>query len=191
MTSFARARSRVPIVDESTVAEARAGDPDATGRLATAVFRRLLAFYRYSGLSIDEAEDLAADAMETVVSRLGELRKPNSFEAWVWAIGRTKLRGFLRKERRPPAHEPMTPAADGPADRLIAQEEHAAIRSALTSLSPRDKELLWLREVEELSFREIASRVGASSGTVRVACMRARRRLQRAYEERLPVDEGD
>ncbi len=183
--------SRAPIVAPLTIQAARGGDPAAVGRMATAVYRRLLAFYRYSGLRPDEAEDLAADAMEAVITKLQDLRRPESFDSWVWAIGRTKLRGFLRTERRPRAVEPMPVVAPDPAEVTVLNEEHADIRAALARLSDRDKELLWLREVEGLSYGEIGSRLGAASGAVRVACMRARRRLQRAYEQPLPHDGRD
>ena len=60
-------------------------------------------------------------------------------------------------------------------------DEHRRIRLALENLSPKDRELLWLREVEGLEYDDIARRLGATAGTVRVACHRARRRLEAAY----------
>ena len=179
-----RAVPRNPIASPSTVAAAREGDEAATGRLALEVFRRVLAFFRYAGLRSDEAEDLAADTMEAVVAGLADLRAAESFDAWVWAIARKKLQGFLRTERRPRAVEPSPPHPSGPAELTILGEEHHDIRAALARLSARDRELLWLREVEGLSYAEIGSRLGAATGAVRVACLRARRRLERAYRGR-------
>ena len=48
-------------------------------------------------------------------------------------------------------------------------------------ITMKDRELLWLREVEGLSYEEIGGRLSAAAGTVRVACHRARKRLERAY----------
>jgi RNA polymerase sigma factor (sigma-70 family) len=75
----------------------------------------------------------------------------------------------------------VVPEAPGPAEQVIVEEEHAQIRSALTSLSTRDRELLWLSEVEGLTYAEVGGRIGAATGTTRVACHRARRRLEEAY----------
>ena len=60
-------------------------------------------------------------------------------------------------------------------------DEHRRIRVALSGLTPKDRELLWLREVEGLEYEDIATRLGATAGTVRVACHRARRRLEALY----------
>jgi RNA polymerase sigma factor (sigma-70 family) len=51
----------------------------------------------------------------------------------------------------------------------------------MSQLSTRDRQLLWLREVEGLSYDDIGSRLGATVGTVRVACHRARQRLEEVY----------
>lgn len=190
MSTVARRRVSRPVASPPDVAAARAGDADAAGRVATAVFRRTLAFFRFSGAPPATAEDLAADTAEAVIGRLGDLRDPGAFDAWVWAIARTRLRAWIRKTRRPAALEPATVPDDGPEELAVLEEEHAALRRALRRLAPRDRELLWLREVEELSYAEIGGRLGASSGAVRVACMRARRRLERTYRETRGGEDG-
>ncbi len=174
---------RHPLVPTEVVRDARRGDHAAVGRLGTEVFRRVLAFYRYAGLADAQAEDLAAEALETVIARLSRLRDATAFDSWVWAIARTKLRGWIRTHRRPIRVQPMSAVPPGPAEQAILGEEHAAIRAALLRLGPRDRELLWLREVEGLTYAEIGGRLGAAVGTVRVACLRARRRLERAFDE--------
>ena len=68
-----------------------------------------------------------------------------------------------------------------PEDAVHLSDEHTQIRTALETLSPKDRSLLWLRDVEELSYEEIGGRVGSTVGTVRVAYHRARNRLEEAY----------
>lgn len=188
MTATSR---RERIVPTSVVTAARGGDDSALGQLGSASFRRLLAFYRYSGLAPYEAEDLAAETVAVVIGTLGRLRDEEAYDGWMWAIARNKLRGWLRRRRRRDPVEPLSPEAAGPEDSYLLSEEHEGIRLALASLSQRDRELLWLREVEGLSYEEIGGRLGSATGAVRVASHRARKRLEKAFrgengEEDLP-----
>jgi len=173
-------------VSFGTVAAARDGDSDAMGRLCTLVHPRLVAFYRYSGLPAEAAQDVAGDVIEDIVTRLSTLRNPEAFDAWMWSIGRNRLRGWIRVTRRPARFEPVAPTPPGPEERAIDADDHSRIIQALSMLSKRNRELLWLREVEGLSYEEIGGRLGAATGTIRVACHRARRQLEKAYQK-----EGD
>ncbi len=143
----------------------------------------MVAFFIGAGVPPSDADDLAADTCEGIVKNISKLRQPEAFEAWFWAIGRAKLRTWIRRRRRPGRFEPVKAPGNTPAEALVEGEEHAEIRLALGFLSPKDRELLWLREVEGLSYEEIGGRLRAAAGTVRVACHRARKRLESAYEE--------
>jgi RNA polymerase sigma-70 factor (ECF subfamily) len=171
------------LVPLEVVVAARDGDRDSLGRLCTLIHPRLIGFYRYSGLTASESEDLAGDVIEDVLTRLATLRSPKAFDAWMWSIGRNRLKGWIRVNRRPDRYEPSTPAASGPEERAIDADDHSRIRGALTMLSLKDRELLWLREVEGLSYEEIGGRLSAATGTIRVACHRARKKLEQAYQE--------
>ena len=165
------------------VERAAHGDRTALHEILAAGYPKLASFYRGLGLTRSDAEDLAADACEAIVGGLGGLRDPAAFEAWFWAIARNRFRGMLRRRRRDSVIEPMTVPGELPGDRLETAEDHSEIRRALDRVSPRDRELLWLREVVGLSYDEIANRQGAAAGAVRVSLHRARRRLERAYHE--------
>jgi RNA polymerase sigma factor (sigma-70 family) len=166
---------------ESLVVRARAGDLHALSKLLTAGFPRLVGYFRASGVGPAEADDLAADTLESLLRHIARLRRAASFEAWFWTIARTRLRTWIRKNRRPKRHEPVPPSPPLPGELVEMADEHAQIRGALRVLSARDRELLWLREVEGLSYEEIATRFQLAAGTVRVACHRARQRLEDAY----------
>ena len=171
------------LVPLEVVSAAHNGDRDSLARLCKLVHPRLIGFYRYSGLTTDEAEDLSGDVIEDIITRLTSLRNTKAFDAWMWSIGRNRLKGWIRVNRRPSRFEPTTPAASGPEERAIDADDHSRIRGALTMLSMKDRELLWLREVEGLSYEEIGGRLSAATGTIRVACHRARKKLEQAYQE--------
>jgi RNA polymerase sigma-70 factor (ECF subfamily) len=177
-------------VPEFTVAAARAGDHEAIGELGAAAFRRIVTFYRYTGVSADHAEDLAADAVESIIGGLPGLNEVAKYDAWMWSIARNRLRDYWRSNRRPAAREPLTPDPLDPSELAVLDEEHRAIRTALQSLSLKDRELLWLREVVQLDYGSIGDRLEMTATAARVASHRARKRLQRAYETIEPEEEA-
>ncbi|MGI9642005.1 MAG: RNA polymerase sigma factor [Acidimicrobiia bacterium] len=172
---------------ELLVAAARSGDHAAIGSLAGDAYRTSVAFYRYTGVSADHAEDLAADAVESIITKLPSLRSVRKYDAWMWTIIRNRLRDYWRTQKAGDAFEPASPTPMHPEEIAIIKEEHATVREALGTLSLKDRELLWLREVLGLDYRTIAERTGTSAATTRVACHRARVRLQKAFES---VEEG-
>lgn len=162
------------------IESARTGDRDALGAILGSGFPKLVAFYRGMGLPAAEAEDVASEAVMGMVKGISRLREPDAFEGWFWTIARNRVRTQLRRRSRV-VRELDGPSPDGPVDRVMLREEHEQIRRALAELPPRDRELLWLREVEGLSHEDIAGRMKMAAGAVRVACLRARRRLEEAY----------
>lgn len=164
------------------VAAARAGERDALGGILIAGFPRLVAFYRGVGLSPADAEDLAAETTEGIVRNLSTLRDVAAFEGWFWTVARNRLRSRLRTLRRTTT-ELAYPMVPDPGDLAVEAEEHVTVRLALARLTERDRMILWLREVEGLEYDEIGGHLSLPGPSVRVAALRARRRLEAAYRE--------
>ena len=74
---------------------------------------------------------------------------------------------------------------------LIAAEESTLVLAALADLPPAFREVLVLREIEELSYAEIADVIGSPPGTVMSRLSRARAELKRALEARIERDKTD
>lgn len=166
------------------VERASQGDQAASEALYRAIQPRLKAFLRYQGFDEATGEDIAASVSEVVLTKIGTLRNPVTFEAWFWTITRNQVHGWLRRQQRDATHaDPMTADPIPPDESVIAGEEHRAIREALSLLSEADRNLLWLREVEGLSYKDIANTLGAATGAIRVRCHRARKRLAAAFEK--------
>ena len=72
--------SRGSLVPLEVVNAAHNGDRDSLGRLCEIIHPRLIGFYRYSGLTAHEAEDLSGDVIEDVITRLSSLRKTKAFD---------------------------------------------------------------------------------------------------------------
>ncbi|MCA1735377.1 MAG: sigma-70 family RNA polymerase sigma factor [Actinobacteria bacterium] len=179
-TSLAPARTAWP-PDRSIVVAAAKGDRRAMAELLTEAHPRVLSFLRGMGLRREAAEDVSADVAEAVVKGIFRLRDPVAFEAWFWSVARNQLRSWFRSQRRARRNEQVMMAPATPEDWAIERDDHGRIRQAMAALSLNDRQLLWLREVEGLAYEELATRFGSSAATIRVACHRARQRLQVAY----------
>lgn len=81
-----------------------------------------------------------------------------------------------------------TPSAE---DVLIAAEGHALVLRALAGLQPAFREVLVLREIEELSYAEIAVVIGSPIGTVMSRLSRARVELKRRLAGLMAGDRAD
>ena len=163
------------------VVAAGGGDVAAMARVLAAAHPRLVAFYHGVGMPFDLVDDIVAETMEGTARNLSRLRDPDAFEGWFWTIARNRMRTALRRHRsrKTPTDAFVSPST--PEEALLVSDEHARIRTAMVALSKRDRELLWLREVEGLDYEDIGTRLGATVGTVRVACHRARKRLEEEF----------
>jgi len=87
----------------------------------------------------------------------------------------------------------MQVPADGPSpeDILIGAGEQALVKRALTELAPIFREAIVLREIEAMSYREIAELTGAPIGTVMSRLARGRSELRKTLTRMMAKDESD
>ena len=108
---------------------------------------------------------------------LPRLRNTESFDAWLCGITanrcRTWRRTWTRRRRRDALGKPAELT-----ERRTDDDLGASIRQAMDRLSARDREIIVLRFIEELSPEAIGRALGLSRGAVDVRVHRARKRLQ-------------
>lgn len=127
-----------------------------------------------------EAEDLVQETLVRAVQRRGELRDPTRLRAWLLTIERSVFLNSVRGLR--PRLEvldgglfPARVELTGDLEReLLAGSLSDELSAALDALPEEQREALWLREVEELSYEEIAGVQQCPVGTVRSRLARAR-----------------
>jgi RNA polymerase sigma-70 factor (ECF subfamily) len=115
--------------------------------------------------------------------------------AWMLRIIRNTCFTWLAKNR---AAEPLASfdetrhgaatASAAPDAPLLAGETRELLRQALAQLPEEYREVIVLRELEEMSYREIAVVTGAPIGTVMSRLARARERLQKVLTQRRPEE---
>jgi RNA polymerase sigma-70 factor, ECF subfamily len=146
-----------------------------------------------------EAEDLVQETYVRALRSLSRLRTDSNLKAWLFTILRNVWLNQLRKRRSGPLFVGLDDW-DGVADRTaelsknaydtyVSKTEASRVRSAIQMLPIESREVILLREYEELSYREIASVLDCPSGTVMSRLARARTKLRTLLSETLQCSE--
>lgn len=140
-----------------------------------------------------EAEDLVQETYVRAIEAFDRLRQDSNLKGWLFTILRNLWLNRVRKHRTGPQivdvdaeeHTAEQLAGNLPdAHQILESEEDAErVRRALGKLSPEFREILVLREYEDLSYQEIASVLGCPAGTVMSRLGRARARLRTILTE--------
>jgi RNA polymerase sigma-70 factor (ECF subfamily) len=142
-----------------------------------------------------EAQDLAQDAMLHLMDRL-VTTIPDRYPAWrsrvVLNLCRDRQRRLDVRRRKERAAEIALPQRlPRPDDSARQQEVRQVLREALGSLTPREREVFVLRDLEGASFAEVAAILGLAEGTARTFLSLARRRLRNLLGPRLASGAGE
>jgi len=149
---------------------------------------RLLAFCRGILGSAEDAEDVLQDVFVNAhIAMLADSRALN-LRPWLYRIARNRCLNHLRR----PAPEGTDsieahPAANGAStlERVQRREELRAIFSGVAELPETQRTALVLREIDDLSYEEIAQAMGTTLGAVKSLLVRARMALAEASEGRV------
>ncbi len=139
-----------------------------------------------------DAEDMVQDAYLRAFRYFDGFAGDNP-RAWVLSIvRRVCFDGLRRRGQDREAIDPDTEveaieetpesAASNPETTLIRAADRELLDRLITSLPPAYREVIVLRELEELSYRDIADVIGVPLGTVMSRLARARGRLQQAWQ---------
>ena len=147
-----------------------------------------------------EAEDAAQDTVIKVYLNLKNFRGDSQFRTWALSIARNEGLGRLRKAgtRREDSLDAETDEQTGdytpailtswreiPSETLEREELGAILRKAIDGLPEIYRNVVLLRDIEEMDVRETATALGITEGAVKVRLHRARALLQRDLAPRL------
>lgn len=147
-----------------------------------------------------DAEDSAQETVIKVYQNLGKFRGDSQFRTWVLSIARNEGLGRLRKitTRREDSLEAETDEQSGdytpailtswrevPTQALEQKELGAILRKAIEGLPEIYRNIVLLRDIEEMDIRQTAAALGISETAVKVRLHRARALLQRALAPQL------
>jgi RNA polymerase sigma-70 factor (ECF subfamily) len=177
-------------LERALLERARAGDQDAFAQLAS---RHREAIYRAAYWILrdtDEALDATQEALLKAYRYLDRFEERASFRTWVRRIAsNAALDRVARRKRAAAAALPEVELADPSArradDQVEREERRRLVREAIDALPEAARAAVVLRDVEGLSYAEIASALGVPKGTVMSRIHHGRQLLRRKLAAQL------
>lgn len=167
--------------DRALVERALAGDEHAFAALVDRYGQPILSLCVASTLDAAEAEDLSQEIFVSAWRNLGRFRGESSFSTWLFALARNACIDRARRARRRPLVGLPEQAAEFAAfEPGAASIDAAEVFTAARTLSLPLRQALLLRDLQGLSYEEIAALEDVPIGTVRSRIAAARAALAEA-----------
>jgi RNA polymerase sigma-70 factor (ECF subfamily) len=179
--------------DDALVLALQAGREEAYERLISR-FQQPVFNLAYRLLTdTGDASDVTQEVFLKVFRSIGTFRAQSALKTWIYRIAvnesHNRRRWLFRHrhnevgleeefEDSEPRERAIPDAGRSPFDRAFDREKHALIEEALTRINPSFREAVVLRDLEDLSYEEIAEILQISIGTVKSRIMRGREALR-------------
>ncbi|MFW6083913.1 MAG: RNA polymerase sigma factor [Gemmatimonadota bacterium] len=168
--------------DGRLIREVLDGDADRFGSLVERYQRPYLLYATRMVSSRAVAEDIVQESFVTAYEKLESCEHPERFASWCFHIVRNRCYDHLRSPRsrseEPDVLEELPAEVDDPAHGAERSDLRAALIRALEELSPLLREAFVVYHEEELTYPEMADRLGASESALKMRVKRAREELQ-------------
>lgn len=166
------------------------GDESAVRELYCHYQRYLYAYLRHRTVVESAIDEIIQDSFEAVCRRPLAYDGRANFSTWLVAIARNKLADWARRNRQELAKDELDDQAwesiPDPnwdfVDRLLAEEDQAALRQCIDQLPELQREALFLAYHDDETLETIAERQQSPVGTVKSRLFNARRRLRECME---------
>ncbi len=169
------------------VDRARRGDSEALGELYRRFSRRILGLCFHVLGAREDAEDATGEVFLRMRAALARYDGSVPLGAWLTRVAVNHCLDRLRRRRRETRlfasdpEEALDARAEGPSPlaAMMAEEERAAVSAAVAALPDRYRVPLALRYRAEMSYDDIAERLGQTRQEVATSLFRAKQRLRR------------
>jgi RNA polymerase sigma factor (sigma-70 family) len=136
------------------------------------------------------ADDVMQEVATTTVTKGGQLRDSSRVAGWLYRLAVVAALQYRRRQGRRKKlldrYASRELSVDGatrepnPLSWLLADEQKALVRQALTLLPPRDAEIMLLKYSEDWSYQQLAEHLGLSVSAVEARLHRARQKMRQA-----------
>jgi RNA polymerase sigma factor (sigma-70 family) len=181
--------------DHELVSAVRRGEDSAFEELFSRYRSRIRAYVSGILADFDRAEDITQEVFISALRRLRDTERPIAFKPWIYQIAKNACIDELRRTRRnlevsfdqdirdPGERVDLFSREPDPELAVESKQRLDDLRGAFLGMSEVHHRILVLRELEGLSYGEIAARLGMTRPVVESTLFRARRRLAEEYEE--------
>ena len=178
--------------DAELLQRIRAGETDQFAELVQRYQPRVFGILHRYERDAQRVEDLAQETFLKAWRALAQFDGRAPFEHWISRIAVHAALDHLRREKRHQNEIGLPDLGEDALDWLRSPDEKSELNSrdaaevlqrAMQRLSPTDRVVITMQELEGHSVKEIAAALGVSSIAVRVRAVRARAKLKRALEK--------
>ena len=180
------------MTEQELVRAAAGGDTEAFERLVETYENKIYTLaLRMSG-SPDDAGDIAQEAFLAAWRGLPAFRGEAGFATWLYRLASNAAIDYLRRQRKQRGELSLddeelgldaVDAGPGPQDAAEGEEVRSAVAAGLGALSEGHRQVLVLRELQGLSYEEIAAVLAVDLGTMKSRISRARSALRKILLE--------
>jgi RNA polymerase sigma-70 factor (ECF subfamily) len=181
--------------DEELILRFQKDDNEAFNNIVRRYKDRLVNFlYRYTG-SFDEAEDIAQDTFLRLYRLKHTYREVGKFSSWFYTIALNQAKSHKRDKIRHQAisldktygedeREFELPSDSKlPDEEVMSDDESFFVQKAINALEEKHKEIIILRDIQDMEYEEIAKILNIPVGTVKSRINRARESLKVTLEK--------
>jgi RNA polymerase sigma-70 factor (ECF subfamily) len=164
------------------------GNVEAFEPLVTPYRKTILTLAYRLSRDEEEAKEISQDTLLRAFRYLRTYETRKSFKNWLLQILVNVWRNSRKKRIETGAlgESHPAPAAGDPAETRLRAEIRAQLLACLDILSPREREVFLLRDIEERSVKETAQILGSSPLSVRVHLSSARKKIRERIKEKFP-----
>ncbi len=171
------------LIEQVLVLRCQIGDKDALAELIDRYQAPLRYFIIRLSANPEMVEDIFQDTWLTVIRRIRNLKKLDAFSTWLYRIARNKVYQQLRRKKMLSKLDEHIAVPNNTKDEVFSPEDAAKIHRCLKELQPEHKEVLMLRFLEQMSYKQISEVLSCNSGTVKSRIHYAKLALKKEMEK--------
>ena len=183
--------------EDLLIKRAQSGDVAAFEALIEAYEQKVFHIaYRMAG-NPDDAADMAQEILLKIFRNVGKFKGESKFSTWVYRVATNTCLDELKKAKRKAAYSldeefeteegqlgvEVADTAPTPEQRVEGQEIRDAITEAISRLSEEHRQIIILRDINGLTYEEVADILDCSLGTVKSRISRAREQLRKILSQ--------
>ncbi|QRN86656.1 sigma-70 family RNA polymerase sigma factor [Clostridia bacterium] len=180
------------VSDVELIGKFNDGDVDAFEQLIIRYEKKIYSICFYFLKNREDAEDAAQEIILKLYKKLGSFRQEAAFSTWMNYVASNTCRDYLRKRKRNKVlhldddiqtedgqiSRELPSEESTPEERIENKELGVLMQDTIAKLKEDHREILLMREYQELSYEEIAKILEISVGTVKSRIYRARKDLK-------------
>lgn len=172
------------MTDEARIIKAARQDPKVFGELYRLYVEQVFRYLFSKIGNLHEAEDITAQTFLAAFESFDKFRQDGHFASWLFGIARNKAMDHFRRRDNLSSMDESSeiPVEDNTLSKVIQTEQEQALSKLIQALTEKERELLRLRFLAEMSFPEIARFLHRNEEAVKKRTYRLLARLQSQLE---------